>query len=108
MHRYKSSTVMLKDGDSQHFGIPLLLWSRYSAFGLLYLDMVLWGSINFRDYDIIYNLDYNVKFQLIYKSFVSFIILFFETVDWKVKSEIVCISISRNCTTKRTYWAMKI
>jgi len=48
--------------------------------------MVLWGSINFRDKDIIYNLEYNVKFQLIYKPVVSFIILFFETVDWKVKS----------------------
>jgi len=38
--------------------------------------MVLWGFINFRDKDIIYNLKYNVKFQLIFKPFVSFIILF--------------------------------
>jgi len=83
--RYQSSTVMLTDGNSQHFEIRLL-WSKYSSFGLLHLDMVLWGSINFRDKDIIYNLEYNVKFQLIYKPVVSFIILFFETVDWKVKS----------------------
>lgn len=79
---YQSSRVMLTDGNSQHFEIHLL-WSKYSSIGL---DLVLWGSINFRDEDIIYNLGYNVKFQLIYKPFLSFIILFFETVDWKMKS----------------------
>jgi hypothetical protein len=68
----------MTDGESWHFETPRLLWSKYSSFGLLHLDMVLWGSINFRDKDIIYNLEYNVNFPLIYKPFVSFIILFFK------------------------------